>query len=113
MLWACRPAPRAGWHARAPALAGCGAGLRRRMMIIRRLNPPSPLAPDSLAPPLAQASPLLLAAMRTLLPQGPSIVRVSKLHTPEVLVGRNELDPHVPTVRPLHSFPDDVSIHGT
>src|SRR5271155_5150944 len=75
--------------------------------------PPSQLAPCSPPSPRAQASPLLLTAKRTLLPQGPSIVRVSKLHTPEVLIGRNELDPHVPTVRPLHSFPDDVSIHGT
>src|SRR5271156_892518 len=75
--------------------------------------PPSQLAPCSPAPPRAQASPLLLAAMRTLLPQGPLIVRVSKLHTPEVLIGRNELDPHVPPVRASHSLPDDVSVHST
>src|SRR5271156_3553423 len=103
-MWACRSAPHASSRAHSPARAGFGAGLRRRMMIIRRLNPPSPRA---------QASPLLLTAKRTLLPQGPSIVRVSKLHTPEVLIGRYELHPPVPPVRPLHSFPDDVSVHGT
>ncbi len=111
MLWVCRSARRTGWRVHEAARAGRAAFPLRRPPALRPPTRLCALAPDWAAPPPARASALISAVMRKLSLQGPLTVQVSKLHTPEILVGRNELYPHIPTVRPPHSLPHDVPIH--
>jgi hypothetical protein len=80
-----------------------------------RLDPPkmAPVSAQALAASSALVGPTLRASEQTstaaflLLQALTSDFQFSKVHTPEFQIGRHELYPQIPTVRPLHTFPDD------